>query len=403
MKIAFIVGSFPQISETFILNQITGLMDLGHDVDIYAFQNSKQEQVHDDVIKYGLLKKTTFFDIPEIRSKRVIKLIKIVIRFFIFYPKEIIKCFNCKKYGGKYYALNNLFILPLFLIRKYDIIHCHFGSVGNESIFLKDIFPDIKFIVTFHGYDIRLASEKNSGIYKRLFDTADRFLSICNYNTRMLEKLGCPSNKIIHHPNGINIDRFRVKGNREMNRCFIITTIARLVEEKNISFALEVIRALKECKKYKFKYFVIGNGYLKKEIEMKICNLNLKDIVTLFNSLPQAEVIEKLRETDIFFLPSKQEAFPTVLLEAQSMGIPVIASAVGGVGEAIRDRTSGFLIANNNIEEAKTRFIKLMENPSLILSMGEAGKKFIAENFNIHKLNKRLVEIYAQDLQNGKN
>ena len=60
MRSAFVLNSFPTISETFILNQITGLIDLGHDVDIYARKRSNNEEVHGDVLEYSLLDRTKY-------------------------------------------------------------------------------------------------------------------------------------------------------------------------------------------------------------------------------------------------------------------------------------------------------------------------------------------------------
>ncbi len=396
MKIAFVVGAFPVISETFILNQITGLIDLGEEVDIFAFNRGDNSKVHPEVIEYNLLDKTYYFDIPKGRIKRIIKAIKILLRYFLFHPIAIIKCLNFKKYGGKYYVLNNLFKIEPFLRKKYDIVHCHFGPNGNEMVFLKDIFPEIKFIVTFHGYDIRLGLEKGGKIYKKLFQKADRVISICDYNTQILKKLGCPSKKIVYHPNGIDLEKFKPNGKAKNENYFVITTVARLVEEKNILFALEVIKALKEEGRFKFKYYLIGDGYMRKEIEQKIHKLGLENAVVLHGALSHEEVIEKLKETDIFFLPSKAEAFPTVILEAQAMAIPIIATNIGSVKETFRDKISGYLLSCHSIEDAKNRIICLMEGPTFIISMGKAGRKFVEENFDIRKLNKRLVEIYKK-------
>ena len=60
LKIAFIAGVFPALSETFILNQITGLIDLGHDVDIFALERGYAEKVHGDIKKYDLLSRTHY-------------------------------------------------------------------------------------------------------------------------------------------------------------------------------------------------------------------------------------------------------------------------------------------------------------------------------------------------------
>ena len=60
MKIAFIVTQFPVISETFILRQITGLLERGHDVDIFAYSGMTHSTAHADIDKYGLLKRTHY-------------------------------------------------------------------------------------------------------------------------------------------------------------------------------------------------------------------------------------------------------------------------------------------------------------------------------------------------------
>lgn len=68
MKIAFVVLGFPELSQTFILNQITGLIDRGHSVDIYALQGSKVEtsKFHPDVERYQLLARTYYYSVPRV-------------------------------------------------------------------------------------------------------------------------------------------------------------------------------------------------------------------------------------------------------------------------------------------------------------------------------------------------
>ena len=74
MKIAFIVGKFPMLSQTFILNQITGLIDRGHEVDIYAGQPIETPKMHPDVENYGLLERTYYQ--PRVPRSRVFRTLK---------------------------------------------------------------------------------------------------------------------------------------------------------------------------------------------------------------------------------------------------------------------------------------------------------------------------------------
>src|SRR5207253_9768636 len=115
MRIAFIVGGFPLISETFILNQITGLMGLGHEVDIYARRSSPDCAVHPEVEKYGLLGRTRWFNLPLTRWGRVTRAGVTFLRTFPRHPLAMLRCLNLPRYGSIYRVLNNIMHAPPFL------------------------------------------------------------------------------------------------------------------------------------------------------------------------------------------------------------------------------------------------------------------------------------------------
>ena len=102
MKIAFIIGEFPALSETFILNQVTGLIDRGHEVDIFANSKRKEPKVHPDVEKYDLLSRTYYRNIPTNKVWRTIKAFGLIVANFHKNPITILKSRfglrrNCKK------------------------------------------------------------------------------------------------------------------------------------------------------------------------------------------------------------------------------------------------------------------------------------------------------------------
>ena len=74
MKIVFILNEFPVLSETFVINQIIGLIKLGHDVDILAFgKPSADEKIHKDVLEFNLLDRVVYFEIPQNRFSRIFR------------------------------------------------------------------------------------------------------------------------------------------------------------------------------------------------------------------------------------------------------------------------------------------------------------------------------------------
>jgi glycosyltransferase involved in cell wall biosynthesis len=76
------------------------------------------------------------------------------------------------------------------------------------------------------------------------------------------------------------------------------------------------------------------------------------------------------------------------------MGIPVIAADVGGVKEALLHGQTGFLVAPNDITDARARFLYFFDDRSMIEKMGDEARNFIAKNFDIKKINKRLFSLY---------
>src|SRR4030067_410006 len=102
MKIGFIVSSFPSLSQTFILNQITGLLDLGYDVEIFARDNPNEPKKHPDIDNYHLLRRTHYIpQMPHNIIKRRLKAIYLIITNFHKSPFRILKSLNLTKYGFK--------------------------------------------------------------------------------------------------------------------------------------------------------------------------------------------------------------------------------------------------------------------------------------------------------------
>jgi colanic acid/amylovoran biosynthesis glycosyltransferase len=401
MKIAFIVNSFPKLSETFILNQVTGLLDLGHEVEIFAFKKPNEKKVHPDVQKYDLLKRAHYITIPNNKIKRIFYSAHIVIKNFGKHPIIILSSLNFFKYKKRALSLSLLSVTTSFLNKKFDVIHCHFGSLGIWGAILKDIgICDSKIVTSFHGYDMSRYILKNGrNAYDYLFKNGDLFLPISKYWKNKLIELGCDENKIFVYRMGIDINKFNYRERKNNNKTVDIITIGRLVEKKGIEYGIRAVaNIIREFPN--IKYNIIGDGPLRSTLNNLIIDLGLKEKVQLLGSKAQGDVIGLLYGSDILLAPSvtaedgDQEGIPVVLMEAMATGLPIISTKHTGIPELVLDGDSGLLVNEKDVESIGDKLKYLIVNPEKRITMGIVGRKIIEKSYNIDILKKQLSNIY---------
>ncbi len=413
MKIAFIVNQFPSLSETFILNQITGLVDRGHEVDIYPIHPSETAKVHPDVTNYSLLDHTFYYGsaLPANRFVRLLKGLGLLFSNFYQAPETLLRSLNIFEHGKKAASLSLLYKTLPWLGKPYNIIHCQFGTLGRIGMLLRHIVaPEAKLITSFRGYDIsKHVQQAGDNVYAHLFDSGDLFLSNCEYFKRRLVELGCDPRKIVVHGSGINCSRFVFSPRRpNPDKVVRIVTTGRLVEKKGIEYSIRAIGKLAKDPTYtnhkqaqsRIEYNIIGDGDLREELQQLIQNLELSNSVKLLGWKQQPEIIEILNNSHIFTAPSvtakdgNQDAPLNVLKEAMAMGLPVVSTRHGGIPELVQDGISGFLVPERDVDVLAEKLAYLVQHPEEWPRMGQAGRAYVEAHYDTNKLNDQLVKIY---------
>lgn len=174
----------------------------------------------------------------------------------------------------------------------------------------------------------------------------------------------------------------------------VIGTIAELHKNKGLSYALEGLAQLKKQSPQKFIFAVIGEGEERKNLETQRDALGLTDSVFLVGFKKDANTL--LSAFDIFLFPSTKEGFPYAILEAGYAGLPVIASAVGGIPEVIDDMRSGILIQSKNSGEVSRALSYLIEHTERREEFGKAITERIEGRFNIDTMVKETLALYTE-------
>jgi len=399
MKIAFIVGMYP--TPFFINNQIVGLINKGHNVDIYAFKEIFIDISGSDLEKYNLDDYLTYFAIPVNKFLRILKAVFLFITNLHKGPLKLINALNFFKYGKNTINLNTFYYVLPFLNSNYDILHCHFGPNGIVGSLLKEIGIKGKLVTTFYGYDLSSYITLNgTNVYKLLFKNCDLFFPICKYFRDKLIEFGCNPNKI--KVNYINIDCNRYKFKKRIfhsGETLEILTVAVFEGRKGYEYSLKAIAKLVEMNK-DIRYTIAGDGENKQKIMQLIDDLNIKNYINYVGRVNQKELIKLYDQAHVFLLPSitadgnDQEGTPTVILEAQATGLPVISTNHSGIPEIILDNESGFIVPEKDVFAITEKLNFFIDNSDALEIMGYKGREFIKQKFDMQESNNKLENAY---------
>ncbi|MHC4570459.1 MAG: glycosyltransferase family 4 protein [Planctomycetota bacterium] len=173
----------------------------------------------------------------------------------------------------------------------------------------------------------------------------------------------------------------------------LIATVARLSREKGHKFLLqaaqEVVREVPNV-----KFLIVGEGPIREELENYCAELGISEHIIFTGFCPN--VVEILHSIDIMVLPSLTESFPHVILEAMSVGKPVIATDVGGVSEMIRHGETGLLIKPSDSEAMAESIILLLRNQAMRNKMGQNAQKRIELEFTLEHYIKQMQDLYIR-------
>ena len=356
MKVGFFLLKFPVASETFVLNQIVGFIDMGYEVEIVALQKGDMQNTHAAFSQYGLAQKTTWLldepqgKLPKLGS-RAANTLKGALR-----PRTW-RALNAARYGDE--ARNLILSAICGRVRKpaiADVFIAHFGPAGVTAAKLRELgVLRGKIATVFHGIDIshREALARYTPEYQQLFRRGDLMLPISELWAGRLKAMGCPDEKIAVSRMGVDMNKFSLRPLKVPGSPLEIISVARLTEKKGLHVAIEACRLLK-ARGVNFRYNILGIGPWEQRLRSLIEEKGLQDVVIMPGFKPSHEVKAMLDDADLFLLPSitgadgDMEGIPVALMEAMAVGIPVISTLHSGIPELIEAGKSGWLVPEND-------------------------------------------------------
>ena len=287
------------------------------------------------------------------------------------------------------------------------LLHAHFGTEGVYALCTRRTF-NLPLITTFYGKDVsQQASEARwQAGYQHLFSEGTLFLVEGNYMRRSLIALGCPPKKTRICHIGVDTYKFSFKPRiqPEDNQVCLLMC-GRLTEKKGVEYAIKAISHL-VADYPDIRLRIVGDGPLRAGLESLIQEREVQNQVQILGYLSHDAYAQEMANAHLFLAPSVQAAdgdseggAPTVLLEAQASGVPVIASTHADIPEVVGIKEPGYLVPERNSLALAVRLREMLDNPQRWPELGRICRQHVESEYDIRQVTRVLESIYDEAIQ----
>lgn len=391
-SVAYVIGTFPVPSETFIADEALSLFEQGIQPCILYMNYGNLEKIHPSA--QSLLKRAKFF---QFGTASILKAALALAHLFLVRPvrtvlvlKTMLHCPN------RYCFIKALPAAVWCLHEKVGFLHAHFADVNFIYAGAISAWSGIPFGVTTHRYDIfEEPIEKSTAT--DLFFQAAIVVTISKFNRlHMMQKYGIPESKIDVIHCGVDLDRFTFNPRvpRQGDQPIRLVNVGRMVLQKAhdvLLVAMSILRA----QGHSFKLEIIGDGPLSEELKVLARKLDIADSVVFHGVKTQEFLIERISAADLFVLSSRHEGLPVVCIEALAVGTVVVATRVFGVPELIEDGVNGFLSVPDDPQALANTVLLASADPLRMGAIAVAGRLTVLAEFERKACTKQLIELWT--------
>jgi colanic acid/amylovoran biosynthesis glycosyltransferase len=368
MNIGYVVTSFPILSESFVLNEVSELIRRGIDVHVFSLSEPQLNKSNSAVLNSELFQN----------------------RVHIFKGSLMMKGLSLLRpdvnLRAKYFVN---------LIRReglqLDLIHAQFAADQAYVASKMAEALQLPHSITAHASDVYSAKYRDRS--RRQMLKADAVVTISDYNAEYIRGLNISPEKVHVIRTGVNINKFSQRPKSSIKQHTLLS-IGRLVEKKGHIFSIKAVKNLQE--KYpKLVHTIVGSGPLEETLKDVAHGLN----VQFFKGISNDEVIQLLNECTAFVLPciiaqdGDRDGIPVALIEAMACGVPVISTHISGIPELIESGKDGILVGQRNVCELERAIDSILQNPNAA-EMGENARKKVDRCYNIDKNIPKLIEVF---------
>lgn len=400
-RLVYVLGEFPSLSETFILREMVTLEEMGFSLVPLSLSPRMEGPVHEQARPFitrtlhrpspfsgltlgGLLKSMVQ------RPVGLLSAFFFALRHMLAHPRQARELFTAFL-GAAYFASR-------LSTRDARHIHAHFASYPATTALLLAEICGSSYSFSCHANDI---FTKASILLPRKLREAD-FVTVCTrYGLERLQRSHSLTSKdklqLIYH--GVDTSYLGRKPHREYPVPLIVS-VGRLIEKKGFPFLLQAA-AILAGRGLQFELVIVGDGPLRDELERLVGGLGLRERVVFAGQLTQEQLAHVYRRADVFCLASivakdgDRDGLPNVILEAMAYGVPVVASNLSAIPEAIIHEETGLLVPPGSPSELAVQLERALRDNDLRQRLIVQAKQKVQTDFDLRRNVTRLGALFA--------
>ncbi len=390
--IAYLINQYPKVSHSFIRREIAGIESCGVRVLRFSVRSCGTELVDEADLRE--LDQTQVILAGGV-SRLLLSLLSVAIDNPIRFLQAFLLTIKLSRASRRGLARHLAYLAEGCLLRQWlskagvDQVHAHFGTNSVDVAMLCHVLGGPPYSFTIHGPE-EFDRVKDLALVEKIARAV--FVVTISYFGRSQLYRWCQPDQwsklhLIHC--GVD-DDFLAQALVPIAADPRLVCVGRLCEDKGQLLLLEAVSRL-ASEGLQFKLVLVGDGYLRPQIEAEIANLNLQNWVEIIGWASSSEVRQQILAARSLVLPSFAEGLPVVIMEALALGRPVISTYIAGIPELVEPNVCGWLVPPGSVEALVEVMRTALTLPIETLEkMGKVGAervaKFHSSTIEAHKL-----------------
>lgn len=400
-RLAYVAKVFPRTSETFVINEIRALEELGENPAVFSLHHNPAPVGH--AILQELRAPVARVEDVAVDDREV-KAASARLAEALGVGDAERSAILPRKYVRLAVGLARL-------VDEHGVrhLHAHFASRAGHVSALAATLAGIPYSITAHAKDI-YHRDVDRDLLRWKIRHARFVVTVTEYNRRHLLDLladdPAVAAKVVRLYNGVDLQRFRPAGVAPRGAVPTILSIGRLVEKKGFDVLVDAC-ALLHRDGVPFRCEIVGGGDLAPALAERAAAAGLAHLVTLAGSLTTEAVAGRLHEASVVALPcivggdGNVDALPTALLEGMASGLPLVSTRLSGIPEIIVHGENGLLAEPGDARGLADALGTLLRDPALAARMGSAGRRRAEELFDLRRNVASLASMFDESLRTG--